>query len=383
MTRSRAELLPGPASRRALTAGGRFRRLRIGMVAPVWFPVPPQGYGGIERVVSLLAEGLVAAGHDVTLFAAAGSRTSARLVTPLPAPPAFDDTDAVAGDIFHTTVAYLRADEFDVIHDHTGLGPALGAMLGSGPPVVHTLHGPWTGLSRRFLRLVHDRVHLVAISEAQRATNRDVRYAGVVHNGVDLAAHPLQTTKDDFALFVGRINPEKGPEVAVDVARRAGLPLVMVVKRSERAEQAYWDDVVAPRLRGDEIVLEQPPHDVKVDLLGRARALLFPINWEEPFGLVMVEAMACGTPVIARPCGAATEVIAHGTTGFLCRDAAEMVDALDAARDLSPVACRAHVEASFSAASMVAGYERVYWRAVADSRHRVAHSAAASLSRVG
>jgi glycosyltransferase involved in cell wall biosynthesis len=343
-----------------LTRSQRAQRLRIGVIAPPWLPVPPTGYGGIERVVAVLVDGLVASGHDVTLFAAPGSSTDARLVTPLAIAPLLGDSDSGPDELYHTTAAYLRADAFDIYHDHTGIGPALGAMLSDRTPVVHTLHGPWTELGRRFYGLVHDRIHLVAVSQAQRAANPRLHYAGVVYNGIDLTAHPFHRSKEDFVLFVGRISPEKRPEVAVDVARAAGLPLVMVIKRNEPAERAYWDEVVAPRIGDDVVVLDQPPHAVKVDLMGRARALLFPIDWPEPFGLVMTEAMACGTPVIARSLGAAPEVVAHGITGFLCTTVEEMVDAVAAATELKPEDCRARVEGCFSARAMVLGYEHLY-----------------------
>jgi glycosyltransferase involved in cell wall biosynthesis len=336
------------------------RRLRVGVIAPPWLPVPPIGYGGTERVVAVLVEGLVQSGHDVTLFAAAGSVTSARLVTPLATPPPLGDPASASDDLFHTTSAFLHAGEFDIVHDHTGMGPALGAMLTGRAPVVHTLHGPWTALSRRFLGLVQDRVHLVAISRAQQAANPHLRYAGVIHNGIDLSVHPFNPVKEDFLVFVGRINPEKRPEVAVEVARAAKLPLVMVVKRREPAERAYWDEMVAPLLGDDVVVLDEPSQAVKADVLGRARALLFPIDWPEPFGLVMVEAMACGTPVIACPLGAVPEVVTDGVTGFLCSTPAQMVQAVRDATELLPEDCRARAEQCFSAQAMAAAYERVY-----------------------
>ncbi len=344
------------------------RRLRIGMVAPAWLPVPPVGYGGIERVVSVLTEGLVAAGHDVTLFAAAGSQTDARLVTPLESPPPLGDLASMTDDLVHCTTAFLRADEFDIIHDHTGMGPALGALLNGCTPVVHTLHGPWTEPARRLLALTDERVHVVAISRAQRADNPLLHCAGVVYNGIDLAAHPFHRDKEDFLVFVGRISAEKRPEVAIEVARRAKLPLVMAIKRTEPSERTYFDEVVAPCLGDDVVVLDQPPHAVKVDLMGRARALVFPIDWPEPFGLVMTEAMACGTPVIARPLGAAPEVVRDGVTGFLCSTTGEMVDAVSAASDLSPEDCRLRVEKLFAAPAMVAGYESVYRSVLISSR---------------
>ena len=344
------------------------RALRIGIVAPPFLAVPPVGYGGIERVVANLVDGLVEDGHQVTLFAAARSRTQAKLVTPLSVTSPLGGPTASADDLYHATAAYLHAEEFDLVHDHTGVGAALGAMLSGRVPVIHTLHGPWTELSRRFYALISERVHLVAISDAQRDENPTLRYSGVVHNGVQLETHPFNDAKEEFLVFVGRISPEKQPETAVEVARRSGLPLVMVVKRTEDAERRYWDEVVAPLIGDDVVVLDEPPHEVKVDIMGRARAMLFPLGWEEPFGLVMAEAMACGTPVIANPRGAAREVIADGVTGFLCADVEEMVAAVPAAAQLRPADCRARVAQCFSVRSMVEGYERIYQSVLSNAR---------------
>jgi glycosyltransferase involved in cell wall biosynthesis len=303
------------------------------------------------------------------------------LVTPLESPPPLGDPASVSDDLFHSTAAFLHADEFDIVHDHTGMGPALGAMLNGRIPVVHTLHGPWTVPGRRLYGLLDDRVHLVAISQAQRAANPHLRYAGVVYNGIDLATHPFHAAKEDFLIFVGRISPEKRPEVAIEVARAAKLPLVMVMKRTEPAERAYFDEMVAPLLGDDVTVLDQPPDEVKVDLLGRARALVFPIDWPEPFGLVMTEAMACGTPVITRPLGAASEIVTNGITGFLCSTPSQMVDAVAASSELRPEDCRARVAQRFSAHAMVAGYEAVYRAALASARPLVNHAALERVAR--
>lgn len=330
------------------------------------------GYGGTERIVSLLADGLSARGHDVTLFAAAGSRTNARLVTPLKQPPIPGDPGAVADEVFHTVSTYHHAEEFDVIHDHSGLGPAFGAMLGGHPPVIQTLHGPWTELGRRFAGLVHDRVHLVAISEAQAASNPEICYAAVINNGVDLAAYPYARTKQDYLAYLGRVSPEKGTHVAVDVARRAGLPLKMAVKRVDDAERAYWEEMVVPLLTGDEEIFEQPPPKTKWDILAHARATLFPIDWDEPFGLVMIESMACGTPVIARPCESVSEIIVDGVTGLLCGDVDTMVDAVGAAPRIDPRRCRSLVEQRFSAESMVKRYEALYFDLSGRDHHEFA-----------
>ncbi len=340
------------------------------MVAPPFIPIPPEGYGGIERVVALLVEGLARRGHAITLFAAPGSSASARLVIPLTSAALLGDPSSVHEEAFHVTTAYLRADEFDVIHDHTWLGPMLGAQVSHRVPVVHTLHGPWTPLARRLYGLIHDRVRLVAISRTQRFDNPDLSYAGIVYNGIDLAEYPFREVKEPYLVFMGRVSPEKRPEVAIDIARRAGLPLVMMVKRSEPFEQEYWDQVVAPVLGPDIEVLDQPPQDVKVDILGRARAMLFPIDWSEPFGIVMLESMACGTPVIARPLGAAPEVVLDQVTGALCSTSQEMVDAVATIDSIRPIDCRSRVQRKFSAEAMVSGYERIYRRAATATERR-------------
>ncbi len=336
--------------------------MRIAEIAPVWVPVPPPTYGGIEWVVSLLADGLAQRGHDVTLFAAEGSNSAARLVSPVDGERDLAEMGKdVTDEVVHALPAYHRAHEFDIIHDHTGLGTALGAARnGAAPPVVHTLHGPWTDASRRFFGAVSPPVHLIAISEHQAAGNSDVQYAGVVHNGLDLGAHPFKETKEDYLLFLGRCNPEKGPELAVEVAKRAGLPLVMAMKRSETHEIAHWEKEVEPRLTGTEELILDADHGTKVDLLGRARATLFPIQWPEPFGLVMIESMACGTPVIAMPSGAAPEIVADGVTGFLAPDVDAMVEAVGRTGEISPAACRDRVAEMFSAEAMVEKTERIF-----------------------
>jgi len=335
--------------------------MRIAVVAPVWFTVPPAGYGGIEAVVALLADGLAERGHDVTLYASGGSTTKARLVSPFPEPPDPSLLGNVWFDSFHTLSVYLQVEEVDVVHDHSGIiGPALAAVRAGSEPVVHTLHGPWTEQARRYYSLIDDRIHLVAISEAQRSDNPDVRYAATVHNGIDLGDYPLRTTKDDFLLFIGRANPDKGPEVAIEIARRVGLPLKMIIKRNEPPERLYWDESVAPYLNDQVEVLENVPHATKAELLGRARALLFPIRWPEPFGLVMVEAMACGTPVIARNMGAAVEVVGDGRSGALCQSTEEMVAAAGRLDRFDPLECRSWVSDRFSASAMVGGYERLF-----------------------
>ena len=337
--------------------------MRIAEIAPPWFPVPPPGYGGVELVVAQLADRLVEMGHDVTLFASPGSRSTAQLVTSVRDAP----DPALVGnawlDAHHALSAYLQIRDgcFDVVHDHSGVvGPALGALLDGMPPVVHTLHGPWDELTRLYYSVVASRVHLVAVSETQRRANPDVPYAGVVHNGISLDRYPFRDTKDDFLVYIGRANPDKGPGAAIEVARRVGLPLAMIVKKNEPFERSYWDEIVAPLLHDEVEVFENVSHERKVDLLARARAMVFPIQWPEPFGLVMIEAMACGTPVVACAAGAAVELIEESVTGYLRDSVDELVEAVAQVGNCSPAACRARVEQRFSAEVMVRGYEAVF-----------------------
>jgi glycosyltransferase involved in cell wall biosynthesis len=339
--------------------------VRIAVVAPVWFPVPPSGYGGIELVVSLLADGLVDAGHDVTLFASGGSRSKANIVSPMLEPPDPAELGNPWYDGFHAMSAYLQVDGFDVVHDHAGVtGPACGAVLKGRPPVLHTLHGPWTPQTRLFYNVAAQHVHLVAISDAQRADNLDVSYLGTVHNGIELSAYPYREEKDDFLIYIGRSNRDKGPKEAITIARRAGLALHMILKRGEAPEREYFEREIEPLLASDIELHENVSHETKVDLLGRAAAMIFPIRWPEPFGLVMVEAMACGTPVVTTNWGAAPEVVADGVTGFRRDGDDDLVEALGHIGTISPAACRQWVEDRFSKTAMVRGYEALYDKVV-------------------
>ena len=338
--------------------------MKIAQVAPPWVAVPPKGYGGIEWMVSLLADGLVERGHDVTLFATGDSETRAALESAFEVAPG----PAFNNSIWHDTVHQLRAHgdpgRFDLIHQHTFWSGLVAAML-LDMPVVHTLHRSFTDEMRRVYELVADRMWFVAVSEDQRSHMPELRYAGVVHNGIDVSMYPLREEKEDFLLFIGRSHSDKGPRRAVDAAVAAGLPLVMAVKSAEPVELEHWQKEVMPALPEGTQVLHEIPHEQKVDLLQRARAVLFPIDWEEPFGLVMIEAMACGTPVVATPRGAVAEIIEDGETGFIVpvesyADAA--VEAIKRAGDLDPRALRRRVEDRFSAEAMVTAYEAVYAR---------------------
>ena len=332
----------------------------IGILAPPWVPVPPPAYGGIEQVVALQAEGLSARGHRVTLAAAPGSRVdSARLVAPLDEEP--ETIGASYDEWLHVVSALEELRDCEVVIDHCGF---LGALLaGTGPaPAFHVVHGPLTPETIAFHRAIAERaprLRLIAISEAQRRAAPDLPFAGVCHNALSLEGLPFRDEPGDYLAFLGRMTPDKGAVAAIGIARAAGLPLRMAAKCREPAERAYFADHVEPLLGDDVDWLGEVGGADKYELLAGARALIFPIDWEEPFGLVMIEAMACGTPVVATPRGAVPEVVEDGLTGFIHPDHDGLVEALGRLGDIDRSRCRAHVEERFSVARMTDDYERV------------------------
>jgi glycosyltransferase involved in cell wall biosynthesis len=299
------------------------------------------------------------------LFATGDSVTTARLEYVFDRAPGSASINDPILDTTHTLFALRDARErFDVLHVHAPFS-ALAASIEIGLPVVHTLHGSFTDDMTRLYGLAADRAWYVAISQAQRGFDPDLRYAGVVYNGIDMQRYPLWTEKEDFVLFLGRADPDKGWVRAVEAARLAGVRLVSAVKIAHPREQQEWDERVKPILPADAEVLGEISHEEKVSLLERAKAVLFPIDWPEPFGLVMTEAMACGTPVIATPRGSVPEVIEDGVTGWIvdvedyAAQAAERLSRLD---EIDPHACRARVERLFSKEAMVRGYDDVFHR---------------------
>jgi glycosyltransferase involved in cell wall biosynthesis len=318
-------------------------------------------------VVALLADGLAEAGHDVTLFATGDSQTKARLEYVFEQAPGSAAINDIILDTTHTMFSLVDAAErFDVLHVHSPFS-TLAAAVETGVPTVHTLHGSFVPEMTRLYSFVARRAWFVAISQAQQRFNVDLRYGGVVYNGIDMSAYPLQEDKEDFVLFLGRAAPEKGWRRAIEAAVAAGERLVSAVKIAHPTEQQEWTNVIQPILPSDFEVLGEITLEEKVSLLRRAKAVLFPIDWPEPFGLVMTEAMACGTPVIATPRGSVPEVVQDGVTGWIVdvEDyAAQTAERLTRLSEIDPHACRDRVQRLFSKEAMVAGYEDVFDRAV-------------------
>ena len=335
--------------------------MRIAVLAPCWFPVPPIGYGGIEWVVSLLADGLVDSGHDVTLFASGDSLTKAKLAAVHRVAPS-EWIGRSFWELRHVLHCLERADEFDVINDHSGpSAAALGAAVDT--PVVHTVHGPLDdepGLLYDQVAAVAPETALVSLSMNQRKPRPNLNWIANCPNALDLSVYPFRRARGDYLLFLGRMSPDKGAHRAVAVAMEAGLPLKLAGKMREPKERDYFAEFVEPHL-GDGIEwLGEVSHGQKVELLQHARATLFPIEWEEPFGLVMIESMACGTPVIATSRGAVPEVIEHGRSGVIVDDYRIIPAALEQADRLDPRELRSYVEERFSPMRMVRDYVKAY-----------------------
>jgi glycosyltransferase involved in cell wall biosynthesis len=341
--------------------------LRIAMVAPPYFDVPPPAYGGVESVVADLVDDLAARGHEVTLIGAGKHLTSAHRFIPLWAEPQSGRLGEPFAEVVHAArvAEVLDGLDVDVVHDHTLAGPLLGR--GSRVPTIITVHGPVVGDEGEYYRALGRSVRMVAISEAQRSHAPELPWAATVHNAIRASTFPFRADKEPFALFLGRMNPTKGAHLAIDAARAAGLPIVLAGKCSEPVEIAYFEKEIKPRLGSDTDIFGVADATAKRDLLSRACALLFPICWEEPFGLVMIEAMACGTPVVALRRGSVPEIVVDGVTGIITDSTAALPGAIKLARQLDPAACQAHVAARFTTELMAARYEDAYRRVLTEA----------------
>jgi glycosyltransferase involved in cell wall biosynthesis len=335
--------------------------MRIAQVAPLYESTPPQLYGGTERVVSFLTEELVALGHDVTLFASGDSRTAATLVPVVPRALRLADRcrDHLSPHLLMLERVAQAAHRFDIVHFHTApVHFSLARRL--GVPHVTTLHGrldlpEFVDLFQEFVDLP-----LVSISDAQRAPAAEAGWVGTVHHGLPQELLVVQPEPGDYLAFLGRISPEKRPDRAIDIATSSGMPLRIAAK-VDPVDRAYFEEHIRPLL--DHPLVEfigEIDENRKRDFLGRARALLFPIDWPEPFGLTMIESLACGTPVVAFRGGSVEEVLEDGVTGFIVDSVESAVDAVPAVADLDRRACREAFERRFSVERMASDYVRLY-----------------------
>lgn len=341
--------------------------MRIALIAPPWLPVPPPAYGGSELVIDGLAQGLAATGHEVLLFATGDS--------PCPVPRGFVYDHACGlparadRELRHVIRAYEAVRGFDVVHDHTVAGPVYSAQV-PGLTVVTTNHGLFDPTLRDVYRTIAGRVPIIAISHAHAATARDLPIGRVIHHGIDVDAMPFGAGAGGYFLFLGRMGRDKGAHRAARIARAAGVPLLIAAKMHEPAERDYFQRSLAPLLGSGIEYVGEVNQDEKLRLLADARALLNPIRWAEPFGLVMVEALACGTPVLTFPEGAAPEIIDHGHTGFMCADDGEMTERIEEVGRLDRIACRTAAQRQFSSERMVADHLAFYQEV--SERERVA-----------
>jgi len=355
--------------------------MKIAIIAPPWIPVPPPRYGGIELVVYNLAEGLAALGHEVLLFAPKDSSVSCRLFPYLEQRQFYFGLNSplqekvlvgeLASKYAYAMAAYEKAD---MVHNHT-LSQSPGNI---DIPIVHTLHGPANeGTIKKCVEFSkYPNHHFVAISNRQRENyitlNSNINFIDTVHNSIDVKSIGWNANKEDFFLFVGRVNWEKGLEMAMRVASRSNINLVMAVKMSEDFEKEFFRKEIKPLIdqypKGLLLKLhEDLPREMILDLYRRAKCTLFTSQWEEPFGLVMIESMACGTPVIGLRRGAVPEVIVDGKTGFVVDAEDEMVQATKNIDKIKPQNCRKHVEENYSREKMAENYIAVYKKILSET----------------
>ncbi|WP_341525000.1 glycosyltransferase family 4 protein [Nostoc sp. UHCC 0302] len=341
--------------------------MKIAQVAPLWERVPPPSYGGIELVASRLTDELVRRGHKVTLFASGDSQTLARLEAVYPRALRLDQNvqEYAAYEMLELSQVYERADQFDIIHSHIGISALPLASLTTKTATVHTLHGNFTKDNRNVFSY-HQKQSYVSISNAQRELN--LNYVATVYNGIETKDYPfvIQPQSPPYLAFLGRFSPEKGPLRAIAIAKQSGWRLKMAGK-VDLVDSKFFEQEIAPHIDGQQIeYLGEITHAEKTELLGNAAITLFPISWQEPFGLVMIESMATGTPVIAMNQGSVPEVIAHGISGFVCQSYEEMAAMIPLALSLNRQTCRKYVENKFSVSQMVDGYESVYRQIIKD-----------------
>jgi len=343
------------------------KKLRIAQVAPLWFPIPPKKYGGSERIISFLTEYLVNKGHRVTLFAPGNSKTRAKLIAPVK--KGIVELGAKWGaywwnNLSHS-MAFERAREFDIIHCHWGIMGAYWQRMFK-PKVVHTMHNiPTKGHLRwKTFEFYKNDLNLVFISQSEKKDCPvKIKNSFVIYNGIDVKPFKFNPVPKDHFIWVARVCPAKGPETAIKIAKRAGVKLLMA-GQIQPQHRDYFKEKIKPHLSRKIRFLGELPQTKLGQFYSQAKGLLYPINWEEPFGLVMVESMAAGTPVIAFKRGSVPEVIKNGKTGFIVRTVAEAAKKIKEIDQIDRLACRKHVENNFSLEIMAKNYEKLYYKLV-------------------
>ncbi len=346
--------------------------MRIAQVAPLVERVPPEMYGGTERVVFYLTEELVKRGHDVTLFASGDSITTAKLVPVHEKALRLDSRveNYYPYHVLEMGMVYDRAKEFDIIHSHMDyMSFPFTRMVST--PTVHTLHGRLDIPDIKGIFEYYSNSNFISISNAQRKFLPDLNWVDTVYHGYPIENFPFDPEPEDYLVFVGRISPEKGPVEAIQIARKVQKKLIIVAK-VDPYDRKYYDEVVKPLIQPDliEYVGEKPEKE-RNEIVKKAKAFIFPLDWPEPFGLAIIESLACGTPVITRSRGSIPELIVHGKTGFIYETWEEMADAVQDIKSIDRMVCRQYSEENFSISKMVNNYERIYEQAIYNNRPKV------------
>lgn len=338
--------------------------MRIAQIAPIVERVPPKKYGGTERVIHALTEELVKKGHDVTLFASGDSQTSAKLISVYPRPLREIKIENLYGanawTLLNIGLAYKMQNEFDIIHDHNNDISLPVANL-SSTPVVMTIHGAFNTNVKKIFQVLNQ-VNIVTISHAQSAPLPNLNYVGNVYNGLNMEDYEFSDMPENYLLFVGRISMEKGVHYAIEVSQQLDIPLVIAAKLDSQAphDLAYFRDYVEPKLSDRIRWVGEVDDTQRNQLMSKAYCFLHPITWVEPFGLTLIEAMACGCPVVAFNKGSIPEIIKEGETGFIVRDIKEMIEAVVNIGNIDRYNCRKYVLEKFNAKQMADGYEKIY-----------------------
>lgn len=343
--------------------------MKIALLAPIIESVPPKKYGGTERVVHALAEELVKKGHNVTLFASGDSVTSAKLISVYPRALREAKIKELYGPniltMLNIGLAYSKQDEFDIIHDHVGHLSLPTANI-SRTPVVMTLHGPFTPENKRIFETLN-KPFLVTISNAQTFRMPNVNWAETIYNGLHMEHYPFSQTNDGYLIFVGRISMEKGVHLAIEVAQYLNLPLIIAAKL-ESVDMQYFNEYVGPRLSDQIRWIGEVDEEERNRLFSRALCSLHPNTWREPFGLTIIEAMACGCPVIGFNKGSIPELIIDGKTGFVANDVDEMIDGVLNIGKINRAECRKHTLKNFNAQKMAERYTLLYQKILKNSK---------------